>query len=66
MLIYNSIQCVEIQLIVIQSVKKCQSVQTLGQGKFIYIAHFIHSGNFKVLYIKGSEIDIDNNNKNKE
>ncbi len=42
----------------------------LGKAKFIYIAHFIHKiQNTKVLYIKGSEIDIKNNNhnnKNKE
>ncbi len=31
------------------------------QGKFIYIAHLIHSGNSN---IKWSEIDINNNNKN--
>ncbi len=40
------------------------------QGKFIYIAHFIHSGYSKCLvYTKGSEIVIKNNNhsnKNKE
>ncbi len=37
----------------------------IWQGKFIYIAHFIHSGNnTKVLYIK-SEIII-HSNKNKE
>jgi len=40
------------------------------QGKFIYIAHFIHSGYSKCLvYTKGDEIVIKNNNhsnKNKE
>ncbi len=36
-----------------------------GKAKFIYIAHFIHSGNSQVLYIKESEIVI-HSNKNKE